>query len=142
MFKIIVGVLAGMLSVTAVDDNQRVIVNVTELKNAEGECNACLYSNADAYPDDATEAVECKKAAISGSSSEIIFENVAPGTYAISIFHDENKNGELDTNFLGIPQEGYGASGNVLPKMSAPSFEDNSFAVSDSDVTVDIKLKY
>jgi len=35
------------------------------------------------------------------------------GKYAVSVFHDENSNGKLDTNFLGIPREGVGASNNA-----------------------------
>jgi uncharacterized protein (DUF2141 family) len=38
------------------------------------------------------------------------FPGVAPNTYAVSVFHDENSNGKLDTNFMGIPREGVGAS--------------------------------
>jgi uncharacterized protein (DUF2141 family) len=40
------------------------------------------------------------------------FPGVTPGTYAISVFHDENSNGKLDTNLLGIPREGVSASNN------------------------------
>nr|WKN35248.1 DUF2141 domain-containing protein [Tunicatimonas sp. TK19036] len=134
--------LGALLSIGSVNYNQRVVVTVIGLKNTQGNCNACLFSNADAFPGEAAEAVACKKGAISGSNAEVIFENVPAGTFAVSVFHDENDDGELNTNFLGIPQEGYGASGNVLPKMSAPSFEDNSFTVSDNDIALEIKLRY
>jgi uncharacterized protein (DUF2141 family) len=33
---------------------------------------------------------------------------VTPGDYAISVFHDENSNGKLDRNFMGMPKEGVG----------------------------------
>ena len=32
------------------------------------------------------------------------------GEYAISLFHDENENKELDTNFIGIPKEAFGST--------------------------------
>lgn len=38
----------------------------------------------------------------------------SPGTYAVKLHIDENENGELDTNFLGIPKEQYGISNNAL----------------------------
>jgi len=41
------------------------------------------------------------------------FPGVAAGTYAVSAFHDENSNGKLDRNFMGIPREGVGASNNA-----------------------------
>ena len=40
--------------------------------------------------------------------------DIPPGTYAIKLHIDENENGELDTNFLGIPREQYGTSNNLL----------------------------
>ena len=39
--------------------------------------------------------------------------DIPPGTYAVTIHIDENENGELDTNFLGIPKEQYGISNNI-----------------------------
>ncbi len=39
------------------------------------------------------------------------FEDISPGTYALAVIHDENGNGKLDTNWVGIPTEGYGFSG-------------------------------
>ena len=38
--------------------------------------------------------------------------DIPPGTYAVKLHIDENENGELDTNFLGIPKEQYGISNN------------------------------
>ena len=40
--------------------------------------------------------------------------DIPAGTYAIKLHIDENENGELDTNFLGIPKEQYGTSNNLL----------------------------
>jgi uncharacterized protein (DUF2141 family) len=49
---------------------------------------------------------------------------IPPGTYAIGLYIDENKN--LDANFLGIPKEQYGFSNNAkafgIPKFEAASF--------------------
>ena len=39
--------------------------------------------------------------------------DIPPGTYAVKLHIDENENGELDTNFLGIPKEQYGISNNI-----------------------------
>jgi uncharacterized protein (DUF2141 family) len=45
---------------------------------------------------------------IEGETVTIVFENVAPGEYAVSAFHDENDNQKLDTGVFGIPTEKYG----------------------------------
>ena len=48
---------------------------------------------------------------VSGGSYQHSFK-IPPGTYAVKVHIDENENGKLDTNFLGIPKEQYGISNN------------------------------
>jgi uncharacterized protein (DUF2141 family) len=48
----------------------------------------------------------------------------------------------MDTNFLGIPKEGYGASKNKLPFASAPTFADNKFDVgANNTINIEIRLR-
>lgn len=122
--------------------NSTVTVQVENLKNEKGVCRACLYNDAKSFPGEKGKAVSCKSAKISNGKSTIVFENVTNGMYAISVFHDENNNNDLDENFLGIPKEGYGASKNVLPKMSKPSFDDNAFKVNNQPVNLLVKIRY
>lgn len=58
---------------------------------------------------------------------QVVFDNVPTGAYAISIIHDENENGELDSNFFGIPKEGFGFSNDAMGTFGPPSFEKASF---------------
>jgi uncharacterized protein (DUF2141 family) len=53
----------------------------------------------------------------------VSFDNLQTGSYAIRYFHDENESGELETNLLGKPVEGYGFSNNVSAKFGPPPFE-------------------
>ena len=54
--------------------------------------------------------------------------DIPPGTYAVKLHIDENENGELDTNFLGIPKEQYGISNNTLfLNFDAASFSLNTY---------------
>lgn len=66
---------------------------------------------------------------------------LGPGTYAISCFHDVNGNGKLDTNFLGIPSEPYGASNNARPKFRAANWEETKFTLSKGGGTEQIRLE-
>ena len=52
--------------------------------------------------------VEGLRAPAKAGTMRFVVQDLAPGRYALSAFHDENDNGELDTNLLGIPSEGYG----------------------------------
>ena len=77
----------------------------------------------------------CAQSSVANKKAQLVFENLPAGTYAISVFHDENNNQKMDKNFLGIPKEGYGASKNKLPFASAPDFDDNKFQVLQNTIT-------
>ena len=64
------------------------------------------------------------------------------GKYAIILFHDENQDGRLDKNFLGVPTEGFGFSNNVLGFLGPPDFEDALLTVGDAPTTTRIELQY
>jgi uncharacterized protein (DUF2141 family) len=55
------------------------------------------------------------------------FSNLARGRYSISAFCDLNSDGELNTNFIGIPIEPVGFSNNAKGSFGPPSFADSSF---------------
>ena len=72
---------------------------------------------------------------------QVVFEHVPPGTYAISVFHDANENGKLDSNFAGIPKEGFGFSNNAMGMFGPPSFEEAKFAF-EGEKKIEIMLRY
>lgn len=82
-----------------------------------------------------------EKLKVSGRKVSYIFTNVPDGTYAVSLFHDEDENGELTTNFLGIPKERYGASNNAPANFGPPKWKDAKFEVRKGEtVKQEIKL--
>jgi len=71
---------------------------------------------------------------------QVVFEGIPEGVYAVSIIHDENENGELDSNFFGIPKEGFGFSNDAMGTFGPPSFEKASFNLKEkSALTVNLK---
>ncbi len=69
-----------------------------------------------------------------------VFKDIPIGTYAASVFHDKNMNGELDTNMFGFPKEPYGFSNNAVGYFGPPNFSQSSFEVG-SSTRVSIKLR-
>jgi uncharacterized protein (DUF2141 family) len=65
-----------------------------------------------------------------------------PGTYALALYHDENGNGKVDRNAIGIPQEGFGFSNNPTILMSAPSLKSVRFSVTGASSSGRIQMKY
>ncbi|MFY0600673.1 MAG: DUF2141 domain-containing protein [Cyclobacteriaceae bacterium] len=71
---------------------------------------------------------------------ELIFENVPSGEYAFSIYHDENNNGELDKNIVGIPTEDYAFSNNANGRFGPPKYEECVFKVDQNLVVQTINI--
>ena len=72
----------------------------------------------------------------------MVFDDLAPGIYAVGAYHDENNNNRLDTDFIGYPTEGYALSNGIRAVISRPRFIDAAFAVGDEDAHVTLRIKY
>jgi uncharacterized protein (DUF2141 family) len=70
------------------------------------------------------------------------FEDIPPGTYALAVIHDEDSNGKLNINWLGIPTEGYGFSNDARGVLGPPTFLAASFAYDGRSVDLTISLHY
>jgi uncharacterized protein (DUF2141 family) len=86
-------------------------------------------------------AVRTGKAKITNRSAVCRFDGIKPGVYAISAFHDENDNGKLDTNLIGIPTEDWCTSRNARGTLGPPSFEDAKFSFRGGLVTLSARMK-
>lgn len=74
-----------------------------------------------------------------GETLSLKFEDLKPGKYAVMVMHDENDNGKLDSNILGIPKEGYGFSNNPNV-MRRPTFEEAMVEVEAADKAITINI--
>jgi uncharacterized protein (DUF2141 family) len=71
----------------------------------------------------------------------VLVKGVPPGTWAVVVYQDENTNGELDTNLLGIPKEAYGFSRDARSKFGPPGFDDAAIEVGEAPATVNVRLR-
>ncbi len=128
-----------LLSTLGASAQGKVTAEITNFENNKGVLRACLFDNANAFAGKGS-PVQCVEVMVTNKTARIVFDRVPAGTYAVSVFHDANNNNEFDTNFLGIPSEGYGASRNSLPFAAAPKFNDNKFTVTSGMVT-ELKIR-
>ena len=135
-----IGCLVMLLLSNAVFSQARIAVDLSNLRNDKGVCRACLFNSPASFKGETGEPFKCVAVEIRNLMAQAIFNNIPAGTYAMFVFHDENRNSTLDRNFLGIPKEGYGASKNKLPFAGAPTFEANKF-ISDGKTPVTLKVK-
>ena len=75
-------------------------------------------------------------------ASVLRFHNVAPGTYAIALVHDENDNDRIDRALMMIPREGFGFSRDARVVMGPPRFDDAAITVGDTPLRQTIRMRY
>lgn len=102
-------------------------VKVTRVSAKKGEILAALFASDKGFPDNASAAYKVARGTAVNGTATLEFSNVPKGTYAIALFHDTNNDGELNTNMLGIPKEGYGVSNNVKNLFSGPGYKQCAF---------------
>jgi uncharacterized protein (DUF2141 family) len=116
-------------------------VRIEKLRNAKGVVHLCLTANAAHFPDCAGDPKAKKKSVPAGSAASVTIGGVAPGAYALSVFHDENGNTKFDT-FLKIPKEGFGFSRNPTVRFGAPKFAQVRFEVGAGIARQTVRMQY
>ena len=117
-------------------------VELTGLASAQGNLYIAVYDSDDTWLGDET-VLEQKVVIADARDGELVSAELQlpPGEYALSIFHDSNNNGELDTNFMGIPKEPVALSNNARPKFGAPKYKDAVFTVGSEAVVQQISME-
>ena len=101
-------------------------VKMTGFKNNTGVVKVGLY---DSEANFLKAVYKNLTSEIKNNSASVTFTDIPKGSYAVSIYHDENQNGVLDRNSFGIPSEDYGTSNGATGFMGPPKFEDAKFNV-------------
>ncbi len=97
---------------------------VSGIESDQGQIMCLLFSDEDAFPADvAGAATRMSYPAVEGLLT-CTFPDVPAGRYAVSVVHDEDGNGEVDTNFRGAIKEPWGITNNVRPPRRGPKFHE------------------
>ena len=127
-------VLAGAASAATLT------IQITEISEPKGKLMVKLVASGAAYAGEqkptAVQAVDVT----SKTPISLKFADLAPGTYAVMVMQDENGNGQLDSNMVGIPKEGYGFSNNPRV-MRKPTFDESKFVVTEADQQIKIEIR-
>jgi uncharacterized protein (DUF2141 family) len=115
------------------------IVKVSDVRTQKGRLLMAVFNSADAW-DGKAEAVASRAIEAIGAEADFHFPGLAAGRYAVSVMHDENGNGKLDSNFMGMPTEGYGFS-NDPQVMRKATFDEAAFAIGADDTTIELHLR-
>lgn len=124
------------------NESTRLIITVRGFRNDKGQAGISVFQSSEGFPSDYGKAAMRRVTSIQKGTVQWTIESIKPGRYAISVLHDENSNGKMDTNFLGIPTEGYGVSRDARRPFGPPLFEDAAITVKGAHQVVGIQVKY
>lgn len=132
----------GLMSTSAASaDDTRIVVEVSGLRTSDGMILGALFEGRDGWTDEGREVATCR-APIHHGHATCVFENVAPGSYAFAYLHDEDEDGALDRDWIGIPQEGYGFSNDAAPSLGPPSYESAMFRHGAPETVLRVRTRY
>lgn len=118
-------------------------IEMENLKNDKGNLIVWIFTDEDAFPVKPQKAYKTKIVALESlKDNQIVIDSLKYDTYAVSIVHDEDGNGEMNTNFLGMPKEGVGVSNNAKGSFGPPKFKDAKFDFNPDFKTLSIKINY
>ena len=101
-------------------------ITVKGVRSADGAVFLAVYDSDKSFMH-APQAKTTRRLNASKGDLKIVIHDLQPGKYAITSYHDENGNGKLDTNALGIPEEGYGFSNDARGGFGPPNFSEAVF---------------
>ena len=110
------------------------VLDLRGIRSGEGRVYAAVHAPVDGvkFPDSAGMIAATWWLARPGDQ-RVTIHDLPPGRYAVNAYHDENENGELDTNLLGIPSEGYAFANDATGVMGPPGFSAASVLVEEDE---------
>jgi uncharacterized protein (DUF2141 family) len=116
-------------------------IDITDIKGQSGSLRVSVFAAPEGFLSDDSKALAKTAIPAAGPAHRLTF-SLPPGRYAVAVLHDGNDNARLDTNFLGIPSEGYGVTNNPKPRFRAPRFQEATFELAPSGTTLTVSLQY
>ena len=135
------GLMAAFSIHQATAQTGNITVFIKGIDNTKGNIEIGLYNSKTNFT---IYDKNYKGATLTPSKSGVsyTFKNIPVGTYAIAVWHDENKNQKIDKNWFGVPTESYGFSLNKYGTFGPPYFKDVSFRISSNQKkSLTIQLK-
>ena len=131
--------LSALLAATAGAQAAELTVVLQDVRAQTGLIKVALVDSQAGW-DGKAAPVQATGAPPSGEQATFVFKDLKPGAYAVLITHDENGNGQLDTNMMGMPVEGYGFSNNPRV-MRKPTWDEARFELAGEAARIDVALR-
>jgi len=116
-------------------------IEVSHIENNRGQILIGLFNQSEGFREVDKTYQKGSLTTINDKSMVYTFKDIPKGIYAISLFHDENSNNKLDTNFIGMPKEGYGFSNNIRHIFRPTTFDEAKFGLN-GNLNMTVELGY
>ena len=134
-----VGVSFATSSLAQSGGKATLILKVTGLRSEKGQVKIAVFNSSEKWLSE--QPIYSSTINVDSQTVTWRINDVSYGDYGVAVFHDENSNGKMDKNVLGIPLEPYGFSNNVRVTFGPPKWEEAKFTVKGSTVEVSIGVK-
>jgi uncharacterized protein (DUF2141 family) len=115
---------------------------VTGIRSAKGKIILNVFKDNAGYNDEKPyKTLSFDKNAMVNGNTLTVSVKLEPGVYGFTMVDDENGNGKIDKNFIGMPKEGFGFSNFFMEKMKKPTFDEFKVDLTSSH-KIDIRVKY
>ena len=138
ILQLVVSLLLG--SFVFPEQTSRLHIHIHHANSDQGKILLLVFNQADGFPDQIQKAYRQAVLIPKNQSAELILENIPHGKYAITVLHDEDNSGEMNTNAIGLPTEKYGFSNNPKIYFGPPSFEKSAVTLGAEHRTILINL--
>ncbi len=118
----------------------KLLIILKGFENHEGAAHLALCPSRENF-EAGDQAFRTAIVPVSRGTAYVELDSIPAGVYAAKVYHDENDNGELDSNFLGVPTEIYGYSNNARGSFGPADWDDAKFEFSAPADTIMILLK-
>ena len=117
------------------------LIRIENLRNSRGLVHVCLTKDRRRFPDCGKDPEARKLSWPTSKAGVLTIDRLSVGRYALSVIHDENGNGRLDS-FAKIPREGFGFSRNPKIRFGPPSYQEVEFAVDKVANSISVRMRY
>lgn len=136
--SVLVAITCTLSSISAIAQQGNIIVNINEIEAVNGPIVVLLYKTKEGFASDPEKSFKAQRIVQYNKDATCTFTQLPYGDYAVTFFKDENNNGRLDTNFIGIPKEPVGASN--MTDSGRPSFSKCKFSLQKQNQTLNLKF--
>ena len=118
--------LLALSPVASAEETASLTVTFTGIEKPQGALRLGVY---DAATYENGRALTGANVAVDAETETVTLEGLAPGEYGLKVFHDEDGNGEMNSNMFGIPTEPFAFSNNAKGRFGPAAWDDAKFTV-------------